>query len=1548
MSPRTTSDAGGWAGVAYLSTVPCRTMATPWPPDLYESGRIQFASFCTSLSWVSGSVVYGFPEGKTHSRAFELTERMLDFAFDHMQSIPGPRFMCGDWNFTLDSLTVSSRLQDSGWVEVQDLQHMRTGAPIRPTCKQVSRKDFLWLSPELALAFRGLRFCDETFADHSLLLADFVGGAKQIERFPWPCPKPIDWKGVPPLSSPVSFAAPADPTSQYADLWRQREEQAKAALAPDWIPSMQGRGQQTKPSKITGHQAPLRQGKSSEVQPSFFGFSALHAKQFRQLRRLQNYCRWVDNKQRLGSNDPLHGFGLWTSILKAPGFLPSFAGWWHHRQFSSPLDPVDMPQFCPPSHVAHQIFDAVLAEVRLFESRLNAARSAHRKSQHEQDRALIFREVARPVAAPVDSLVHSLAATVDAVDDQECAVILDKPVDILPSHPVWIAGQAKQVIHAEHDKIWVDDVESCQPGSVMVQRQLVGDLQEIFDAFHEQWKARWCRHDQIPFTHWNELIGFARSVLRPCAVPHLSIGSDLFLSECQRKKKRSATGLDGVSRMDLLHGDPCTTQSLTSVFQRAESDGCWPQQLLAGKVHSLAKVEGASGVGDFRPITVFGLPYRIWSSVQSRYLLKHAEAWADDGVFGNRQGRQAADLWHHLMLQIEQAYAAGHVLCGVSADIEKCFNCIPRYPALCLAVLVGVPHQVTTAWAGALAGMCRHFKVRDSYSAGFHTSTGLAEGCGLSVFGMLLVDHVFSCWMRVQLPEIRVLSYVDDWQTYSWNPDHAVRQLNALERFATMLDLAVDRKKTFGWSTDGEVRQTMRAAGLQVLHQARELGGHLGISKRWSNRTLVQRFGALEDFWPKLAASKAKYAAKVWMLRSVAWPRGLHAVSSAPIGDHHWVDLRRKATKAIGYQRPGVNSYLLLGLLEPDADPQLVALLWTCRAVRQQCHEDFWSSCVAPYAAGELDLPPNALAVIVQSRLAQVGLSVRPDGLVSDQFGCFNVHTTNFSEVEYRLHWAWSGFVASKVQHRHEFHGLWQVDVATTRRALAKLSRDDQALCRLSLAGSLFTESYKSKWADQTADCPWCGQPDHLCHRYWECPQHADLRASLAPDVLPLLDSIPPALALRGWALLPPTWAGWIRTLLRLPSDIPLPTCGLLPGTWNHVFTDGSCLHSAEPRYRLAAWSAVIAPDCDRLWSPGRASVLCASFLPGLCQTAYRSELFAVAYVLHWAAVFQAPVVIWTDCRSVMLRFCNYFWGNRRISVNRPHSDLWQWIAHSVAALGGERIKLRKVPAHRDPTQARTLVEAWQSFHNDMTDRAARLANQARPQCFWQQWEEHVQATHAADRLFQQVHALQLEVGRRHVKCESIPAAPAAPPKETRVFTMSFDVGQWVGQIPPKVARLFGYSHTHRAARWLQARLVQADATSMVWVSFVQLYIDFQLSFGNPGPLSVNQQWVDVEQRPYLEAERFAFRQRIRWFRRFLKNFWQEAGLRIGLEQTKPHSQVVQAFLPAASVPWDAKALQTVDVWLMRQLSGPCVRGAEVLSSLPLAGLDANMAVNLH
>ena len=162
---------------------------------------------------------------------------------------------------------------------------------------------------------------------------------------------------------------------------------------------------------------------------------------------------------------------------------------------------------------------------------------------------------------------------------------------------------------------------------------------------------------------------------------------------------------------------------------------------------------------------------------------------------------------------------------------------------------------------------------------------------------------------------------MDGWQAYSVDPSYAVRQLQLVEQFASMVDLTVDRKKTFGWSTCASTRAESRANGLTVLHHARELGGHMGISRQYTNCTLTQRLESLQDFWPKLTSSRAQYAAKVYMLRAVAWPRGLHAVASALVGDQIWLDLRRKANKAIGMQKPGVNPLLVLGLLESLVDP---------------------------------------------------------------------------------------------------------------------------------------------------------------------------------------------------------------------------------------------------------------------------------------------------------------------------------------------------------------------------------------------------------------------------------------------------------------------------------------------------------------------------------------------------------------------------------------------------------------------------------------------------
>jgi hypothetical protein len=157
-----------------------------------------------------------------------------------------------------------------------------------------------------------------------------------------------------------------------------------------------------------------------------------------------------------------------------------------------------------------------------------------------------------------------------------------------------------------------------------------------------------------------------------------------------------------------------------------------------------------------------------------------------------------------------------------------------------------------------------------------------------------------------------------------------------------MVDLTVDKKKTFAWATCPLLRSRLRADGLKVLHHARELGGHFGISRQYTNRTVTQRMTDLEDFWVKLRQSKVKYSAKVYMLRAVAWPRGLHAVASAPVGDQVWLQLRRQAVKALGWTKPGVNPAVLLGLVECAIDPQFVATVWTIRSARSHGSLDFW------------------------------------------------------------------------------------------------------------------------------------------------------------------------------------------------------------------------------------------------------------------------------------------------------------------------------------------------------------------------------------------------------------------------------------------------------------------------------------------------------------------------------------------------------------------------------------------------------------------------------
>ena len=64
--------------------------------------------------------------------------------------------------------------------------------------------------------------------------------------------------------------------------------------------------------------------------------------------------------------------------------------------------------------------------------------------------------------------------------------------------------------------------------------------------------------------------------------------------------------------------------------------------------------------------------------------------------------RSAQQVWYAMQLQVETTRMHGGSLYGISADLRKAFNLIPRLPILACSIKLGLPIRLVRAWTGAL------------------------------------------------------------------------------------------------------------------------------------------------------------------------------------------------------------------------------------------------------------------------------------------------------------------------------------------------------------------------------------------------------------------------------------------------------------------------------------------------------------------------------------------------------------------------------------------------------------------------------------------------------------------------------------------------------------------------------------------------------------------------------------------------------------------------------------------------------------------------------
>lgn len=1534
---------GNHSGVLAMSQWPCRALPNSIPSVIYDSARVQVVGVSIYGLWITVGICYGFPKSTSHLHPKFCTEQHLEALIDRVAcQAQGPRVIMGDFNWEPHELHQLTRLESLGFQDVQTLANQWWGSPVVPTGKGSRRIDFVYVSPELAGMMKRVEVHHDQWPDHAAVAGVFVSQGFALEQFHWNQPKSAEWPAFSWEVAEFDWTA-YPPTEAYARFWNQVETQATNCHLQHGHPAIPtectGRGQTLETRRVVFSQAPIRKARTGEIDPAYFGESVRYAQQFKQARRLQSLVRAL----RSGNHKQhIHAPDLWHKIRNASGFPHGFCKWWQEVGSKFRDGPKHLSFLVPSLAVAEIVFASVQDAVKQFEKQLLKARRTSAKEKRLSDLNFVFKDCARDSPNKVEMIVDTRASTIQAVLHDDCSLKVDPPFNMLPGVPVCVKGQQLDIIHHEPDRVWVESVAELQPGDQLLQTKVVADDKGVLEAFRQEWEPRWRRQSSVGPNQWDQIIGFTEATLPKVSWPFRTWDRALFHLAAKCKKRTAATGPDGVSRSDLLQQPDTVLDNLVRQYQTIEQSFQWPQQLATGFVSALEKKPGSLQVESFRPTTIYSILYRIWSSVRASDFLKTFKDIIPSGVRGGIPSRQARSIWYEAAQLLEQSHLGNIAYVGVVADLVKAFNQIPREPLWIALATLGCPDWFVKTWASFVGCQSRRFRVRKSVGDALASDVGFPEGCALSVCAMGVLDFTLDRWLTALHPTIEVYSFVDDLQILHRAIQCHEQILQELRNFVAAVAMQLDMKKSFAWAIRAADRQVLKTSSLQVVLAARELGAHLNFCKKSGNKTVVDRISAMGPTWTMMRASLSSYRHKVIALKMLAWPRSLHGVSVAPLGPLHLSGLRTGAMKGLRQDRIGSNPSLHLPLSGFTTDPEGYTIWQTIRDAREFSNHDYFRSMLAMWVDNPKVFPQNGPVVILARRLQRIGWEILASGCCQDELGPFDLFTTHVDSLKTRIAIAWGWILTGEVSHRKDFQGIQTADLAAVASIIPRFSDAGQVFLRCSLDGTMVTHKDRHHIdAEHDGSCPFCGLPDGYAHRVWHCDFFKDCRAEFPQDCVVEAMQMPPCSLEHAWPLRPDSFNRLARYLEAIPDLDPkvyrLDKC---QHECVDLFTDGTCQYPTMHPIRYAAWAVTVVVSGES-WLHNE--LVAAGAVPGHHQTAYRAELFGLKHALEIASRLPAKLVrIWGDCQSIISTARKLQHLQSTIKSNKSHSDVWESIDR-LLQVHGSRIQFQQVYSHNEVASGRTECESWAYWHNALTDAAAAKMVQQRSPAFWEVWNAAHEDFIRLGKLHYEIAALHVRVGRKADRCnkESAPKTrPCATPEVAQRVAQPIRYVQ-----AHSLIRKHGLYIVDLVDRWWQqtGKSFLAQSTTLIWVSFAQLFADFQLSTGAVGPTFKALKWYGNAD-PFDDGAKPNWGEHARWFQLLLKQYWKTNRLMIDVKSCPPFSGCVMCWMVCAKISWHEKRLDWIDQALQGQLGG-ALRVGKHLRRMEHLPLDARFGI---
>ena len=1425
-------EAGAWTGVCIHSDFPSQPLSLDWPSGTFSTGRLLVTKHMVQELPLTVATIYGYPGGPTWPQSRAMTDQLLSI---YTQQIviggSGPRIIVGDMNKMPHQLDELSLWQHLGWVEAQDWAFATFQQPIQMTCKQATRIDQIWLSPEAAALLRQVGI-QEVFADHATLYVDLNVPLKISCIDAWPRPSKIDWSEVDlskwhqqldaSLPAPYIAGSSTDFLASWTSHWEAALEgcctsQPQGKMPPQW----KGRAQRIKPVKMQLAPPTVKPSRSGEVTLRCDSVSMVTQKWFKQLRRIQSFRHAaVADKQTVDAI--AYRLNLWQSIKQAGGFDPSFGVWWLRRAYKDPDAPTLLPLAPPDGPLAEIIFHDFRRNFDRFERWELNQRKKVLQSKYQLNCHQVFKDLRPPQRGQLDMLWDTMEYCILAVDPETCSIHLDRSVLQVASCTWSWNGVALDFTSCDNDLVCFHSLPpQIEPGDLLACQRTFSTVEQLHTALTELWQPRWNQISLVGSDDWTRIVNFIQAFMPRTQFTSPPLDEELWRRTLNSFPTNPARGVDGIDVADLKHLPSSTTAPLLDFLSKIDGvNVTWPKQLLFGLVISLAKCDGAHLASQYRPVVILGTIYRAWSKMKAIPLLEQLAHHVPPEALGFLPGRECAQVWFQLQAIIELGLQQRIDMSGFSADVEKCFNNVGRDSLWLLARHLGIPSDLLGAWRSFLDSFVRSFQVRTALSLGIASTQGLPEGCSLSVMGMVLVNWALHTYQRALLPTIHLYSYVDNISVTGHSVDNVIAAFFSTYSFFKLWGLSLDDCKTYFWSTSPADRAHLQLLGMTLKQDALELGGSLSFEASKRTRLLRARGAGLKDKWDRLRRSLAPVAQKFMMLYLVFWPAALYGAAACPVADDYVQQLRQAANKALRSNKAGSNAMLRFTLdSNMCADPGFYHILTVIQTFRRICGRtprtlDFWKLWMTSFRGTVTHGPFGVL----MTALNKLGWSVHMPPMIADHWGvCHDLLLTPWTSLRHLLEEGWALYVSAQVTHRKLMADLRGIDLYVTKFETNQLTAHQRSLLSALQSGAFIDAWTHGKYdVTKVTTCQMCQFPNDHEH-VLSCARYDDLRTELGLD-MNLLQTFPCSLKFHLLCPLSPFVVDLRSYFMDLPDVTEEFFSSPLTQAKQHLFTDGSAIAFGRVETHRAAWA---------VYNSTSGLPVASGALPGLPQTIGRAELTAFVAALRWALAWRTAVHVWVDAKFVHEGFQKRRQGYRT-RFSEKNADLWLIIDELIGEGATFYADSSWIPSHLALDLCESPFEEWIAENNGRVDELAVSANQQRSVDFARLSDAQMAWDKAHCEVFCKLRAFYFSVFDQ-THAEPSPIVLNVPDSEdetdshlysfSEVVSQDMDANSFVQSIG------FPFEFCRSILRWVHNH--ESDDASLVAVSYVELTFGF-------------------------------------------------------------------------------------------------------------------------